>query len=162
MESGANYADTMVPNTTFLVDYCKRGSTKCKKCGRHILVGELRIGKSVKFKAKYIYQYLHTHCAFESFNKARLVANAITYMDDMLGFDLIKDEDRIKILQMLDKSNAERKRPFVEPKEIRKKVNRIPPPSELGYRPKLSSIKAPSIKVMYTNADQMTPSKKQN
>ena len=76
----------------------------------------------------------------------------------MLG--LIKDDDKTKILQMIDNVKTERKRPFVVPTKIRKKVIRIPTPSELGYRPRLSSIKAPSIKVMYTNADQMTTLKK--
>ena len=34
--------------STFLADYCKRGTTKCKKCKTKIADGELRIGKSVR------------------------------------------------------------------------------------------------------------------
>ena len=35
---------------SFLIDYCKRGTTKCKRCKKQIPLGELRIGKSVMFK----------------------------------------------------------------------------------------------------------------
>ena len=38
----------------FLVDYCKRGSTKCKRCHSRIPKDELRIGKSAPFKTKTI------------------------------------------------------------------------------------------------------------
>ena len=144
----------------FLVDYCKRGTTKCKRCKKQIPQGALRIGKSVQFKNKYIFQYLHTQCAFDSFKKARLAANTINCMDDIDGFDLLKDDDRIKILQMIDDAKAERKRPFDEPKDTRQKIKRIPFASELGYRPQLTSLKASTMKIMYTNADQFTPSKK--
>ena len=34
----------------FMVDYCKRGTTKCRRCRKNIPLAELRIGKSVKFK----------------------------------------------------------------------------------------------------------------
>ena len=144
----------------FLVDYCKRGTTKCKRCKKQISRGELRIGKSTQFKNKYIFQYLHTQCAFESFKKARLAANTITGIDDIDGFDLINDDDRVLILQMIDNTKTERKRPFDEPKDTLRKSKRIPFPSELGYRPRLSSVKASTLKIMYTNADQLTPSKK--
>ena len=139
----------------FLVDYCKRGTTKCKRCKKQISRGELRIGKSTQFKNKYIFQYLHTQCAFESFKKARLAANTITGIDDIDGFDLINDDDRVLILQMIDNTKTERKRPFDEPKDTLRKSKRIPFPSELGYRPRLSSVKASTLKIMYTNADQL-------
>ena len=160
LEKDARTEEIAGPNKAFLIDYCKRGTTKCKRCKKQIPKGELRIGKSFMFKTKYIFQYLHTQCAFDSFKKARLAVNTITCMDDMDGFELIEDDDRVKILQMIETANAERKRPFDEQKETRRKIRRIPFPSELGYRPRLSSLKAPSVKIMYTNADQITPSKK--
>ena len=72
----SDHADIAAQDKVFLVDYCKRGITKCKGCGKNIPKDELRIGKSVKFKDKYIYQYLHPQCAFDSFKKVRLAANA--------------------------------------------------------------------------------------
>ena len=53
----------------FLVDYCKRGSTRCKRCHRKIPKDELRIGKSAPFKTKTIIQYFHVQCVFDSFKK---------------------------------------------------------------------------------------------
>ena len=88
--------------TVFMVDYCKKGATKCRRCRKNILKGELRIGKSAWFKAKSIYQYFHVKCAFESFEKARSVANTIACMDDITGFDLIKDKERNFILKLMD------------------------------------------------------------
>ena len=78
----------------FLVDYCKRGSTKCKRCRKKIPKDELRIGKSAPFKTKTITQYFPVQCAFDSFKRARTSSNVITCMDDISGFELIHDEDR--------------------------------------------------------------------
>ena len=61
----------------WMVGYCKRGNTKCRRCRKKIPVAELRIGKPVKFKTKNIYHYFHVKCAFESFEKARSPANII-------------------------------------------------------------------------------------
>ena len=48
----------------FSVDYCKRGTTKCRKCKKNIPLTALRIGKLVRFKTKDIYHYFHVTCAF--------------------------------------------------------------------------------------------------
>ena len=82
----------------FLVDYCKRGTTKCRRCKKNILQGQLRIGRSAKLKGKDIYHYFHVICAFRLFEKSRSAANTITCMDDIMGFDLIKDEEKLDIL----------------------------------------------------------------
>ena len=78
----------------FSADYCKRGSTKCKVCKNRIQKGELRIGKSVPFKAINILKYYHLKCAFNSFKNARLAENVITCMDDINDFDLLIDTDK--------------------------------------------------------------------
>lgn len=123
-------------------------------------MGELRIGKSVQFKNRYILQYHHTQCAFDSFKRARLAVNTISCIDDVDGFELIKEKDRLAIVQMIDDAKMERRQPFEEPRDHSRKAKKIPPPSELGYRPRLSPLKVPTMKIMYTNADQLTSSKK--
>ena len=82
----------------FRVDYCKRSTTKCKKCKKTVHKDELRIGKLVPFKQKYIYQYYHPKCAFHAFEKARTKNNAITSIDDMDGFFTIRDDDTVILL----------------------------------------------------------------
>ena len=48
----------------FTVDHSKRGTAKCLVCSKGIAKDELRIGKSVLFKAKHILRYFHVGCAF--------------------------------------------------------------------------------------------------
>ena len=72
-----------VVDRLFSVDYCKRGTTKCKVCKKQIPKHDLRIGKSVQFKRKTIVQFHHITCAFKSFEKARPVRNVITTIDDV-------------------------------------------------------------------------------
>ena len=59
---------------------------------------------------------------------------------------------------MIDEANSQRQKPLAKPKK--KATQKIPFPSVVGYRPRLSSMKTPAIKIMYTNADQLTTSKK--
>ena len=142
----------------FLVDYCKRGSTKCKRCRRKIPKDELRIGKSAPFKTKTITQYFHVQCAFDSFKRARTSSNVITCMDDISGFELIHDEDRIKILHLMDETNAKRTVAQQKPKEKPKRAMSPQEPSK-SRKVKLKNSNLPAIKIMYTNADQLTTSK---
>ena len=116
--------------TGFMVDYCKKGVTKCRRCKKNIVKGELRIGKSAWFKDKSIYQYFHVKCAFESFEKTRSVANTITCMDDITGFELIKDNDRIFILKLMDEMIAKKTQLAVEslPKKVHTQKKKILPP----------------------------------
>ena len=111
----------------------------------------------VPFKAIHIVQYYHLNCAFESFHRARIAANAITCMDDIDDFDLIQDEDKIQILKLIDETNAARKKPFVEPTPRKNKpvqINDLPKARKL-----LIPSNLPSIPVLFTNADQLTGSK---
>ncbi len=149
--------ECLYPSKNFSVDYCKRGSTKCKKCKKNISKDEIRIGKSVPFKAIYILQYYHLKCAFDSFRRARVAENAITCMDDINYFDLIQDEDKIRILKLIDETNEARKKPLVEPTQRSKK------PVKIKDLPKARKLlipsNLPSIPVLFTNADQLTGSK---
>ena len=144
----------------FSIDYSKRGTAKCRICKKKIPMGEVRIGKLVPFREVHITQYFHLNCSFTSFKKARTVANVITCMDDVDGVELIDDDDRIKLNNMIESTNAERTKPLKEVNPRAKKSSRLQYPSEMGYRPRLSSMKSTSFKIMYTNADQLTPSKR--
>ena len=148
----------MESENKFLVDYCKRGTTKCKRCRLHIPKNELRIGKTVKFKIKFITQYFHAKCAFDSFQKTRNISNAITCMDHINGFDLITDEDRVKILQLMDEANAKRKTKSSSQTK-NPKAKTIPQEAAKSRLMKLKTSNLPAMNIMYTNADQLTTSK---
>ena len=77
-EGGELQNDHELGGKKFLVDHCKRGSTKCKVCKKSISKGDLRIGMLVAFKTTYIHQYHHIECAFKRFQRARVSTNAIT------------------------------------------------------------------------------------
>ena len=145
--------DSEAENRLFVVDYCKRNTTKCRRCKKCIQKDVLRIGKSVKFKNKLIYHYFHINCAFESFEKAKSVRNTITCMEDINGFELIKDEERILILKLMDKINA--KRAAVEEKKLKSEPKRAVPMGK-GSKTRLARLKSsnlPTLDVLYTNAD---------
>ncbi len=143
----------------FSVDYCKRGSTKCKICKKNIPKDEIRIGKSVPFKEKNILQYFHINCVFDSFRRARVRTSVITCMDDISNFDLIMDDDKIAILKLIDETNEARKKPLSEPARRRKKPVQIQESPKIRFK-RLKTSNLPSLKVMCTNADQLTSSKK--
>ena len=75
------------------IDYSKMGTAKCKRRGQIIVKGELRIGKYVLFKRKYILQYYHLQCAFDSFHNARLVTNTVMDKKEIEGFENITSEE---------------------------------------------------------------------
>ena len=147
------------PKQPFIVDYCKKGTTKCRRCKKNIPLAALRIGKLAKFKTKDIFHYFHVTCAFKSFEKARSSANTITCMDDIMGFDLIRDDERTMILQLMDEVNAKRMKNDANP--IKKAPKRIVPMGESAKArvTRLKSSNLPTLDVLYTNADQLTSSK---
>ena len=67
---------------------------------------ELRIGKSVPFKAIYIVQYCHVECAFVSFWRARLTAIAITISNELDGFCNVNGQDQSRISELIEMENT--------------------------------------------------------
>ena len=132
----------------FLVDYCKRGRTKCKKCRLQIPEKELRIGKTVKFKTKFIIQYFHVKCTFDSFQNARNSSNVITCVDDINDIDLITDEDRMKILQLMDEINEKRKAKASSKPKKYPKPKPIPQEASKSRLAKLKTSNLPAMNIL--------------
>ena len=144
-------------NKTFSIDYSKRGIAKYNKCKKIISKDCLIIGKMVPFKDRHIVQYFHPICAFKQFRNARVSTNVISDISEIENFNSIKDEDKSIIIDLIRSGNAERTTTL--PSSLQRKKT-LPYSSPLGYIPQLASFKVPSIKVMYTNADQLTTAKK--
>ena len=107
----------------------------------------------------HILQYHHLKCAFESFKRARVTTNAITCIDDISDFDLIKDDDKVRILNLIDETNDARKKPLSKP--IRRTKHPVPmQDTPIARFNRLKSSNLPTLKVIYTNADQLTSTKK--
>ena len=141
----------------FCTDYSVRGTAKCRVCKKAIKKGELRIGCYVTFKGKVITNYYHVLCFFDKMKKARTESNVIKGPKYIDGFDNIKPTDQLQLLDFIKADDETRTKPLL--KKYRKKIVSFQaPPNE--RRKKLKILKTPSIKIMFTNADQFTHSKK--
>ena len=122
-------------------------------CNKPIKEDELRIGKLIQFKERYITQYYHVNCAFDSFNKARVSANVICDQNELDGFDEIDDTDKCNIILLIENGNTSRNLSQL-----------LLPSKQIGAMKtlpntrwsQLKSSSLPAINVMFTNADQLT------
>lgn len=87
----------------FAVEVAKQGRAVCKKCKEKCLVGELRLAKLVHnpFGSGKMKSWHHIDCLFEIFSKQRQTTKRIESLDDIEGWDKLKDEDRDYILEKI-------------------------------------------------------------
>ena len=148
--------DTITPNN-FCIDYSKRGTAKCKACKKTIPKSELRIGMYANFRDRTIINCFHVSCVFAKMRRARTEANVIKTSSEIDGFENMSasEKDLIKKqIQELEEYKAA---------HPTKHYVRKPTSSQIPMtvrRKKLKMMKSPSMKVMFTNADQFTHSKK--
>ena len=141
----------------FSVDYSKRGTAKCKLCKNVIAKSEIRIGKSVPFKATYITQFHHVNCAFKKIQKARVASNVIKDVTELDSFDSIMNTDKVRISELIEKGNVASMSPLPEGYVTKKMVSiKAPLKPRISW---LQSTNLPSINVLFTNAGQLTSSK---
>ena len=141
----------------FSIDYSKRGTAKCKICKKCIPKNELRIGVYTVFKGKTITYYHHVACCFLKMKKARVELNVIQSPKDIDGFEEISEADQEVIVKLIDEDKSKRKAPFPLALDKKRPVRLI---TASERRKKLTMLKVPSIKVLFTNADQFTHAKK--
>ena len=147
---------TNTPNR-FCIDYSKRGTAKCKVCKKNIQKGELRIGMYAHFKDREITNYFHVACSFGKMRRARVDENAVKSPSEFDGFENISEADKIVITCLIQEVNDAR--PARPTKHYAKKTmsNQVP---MTVRRKKLKMLKTPSVRIMFTNADQFTHAKK--
>lgn len=80
----------------FEIEVAKNGRAGCKKCKQKCLQGETRIAKIVPnpFSDGKMKNWHHVDCLFEMFKKQRATTKRIESEDDILGFDLISDDEQ--------------------------------------------------------------------
>ena len=144
----------------FYIDYSVRGTAKCNKCNKCIPKNELRISKPAMYKKKEIKKSYHVACIFESFKKVRHAKNIITSVEQIIGFDIIKPEEQLDISQLVAQM-----KPICEQLQARN-ISAMPNSAEsTGKSSAKIKIKdlvcseRDSLKVLYTNADQLTSKK---
>ena len=153
-EEECNTEDT--PNK-FRVDYSKRGTAKCTVCKKCIPKEELRMGTYASFKGKTITTFHHVACFFQKMQKARVESNVIRNSSEIDGFDDISEADKESLLNRIREDESMRTTPLI--KSYDKKSVAITN-TPIKRRKKLRMMKTPSVKVMFTNADQFTHAKK--
>ena len=118
------------------------------------------MGKLVQFRAKFIHQNYHVDCLFESFKKARLAKNVISNIDEVDGIDCMKKSDIETIKSLIANFISTHDKPLPQEKKRTTKKVVLPILEESKQRKsKLKSTNIPSIKIMFTNTDQMTTTK---
>ena len=159
-------SEEVVPKSTeningsnkFSIDISKSGTAKCKKCRKLITKGTFRIGKLVPFKVGHINQFFHVDCAFDSFLEARLETNVIRDLNEINGIELVPVEVKSRICTLINDTVAKITRPLGKPKmKINESV--VLQTTSKSRKASLKSLSLPSLKVMFTNADQLSPSK---
>lgn len=85
----------------FLVEYASQGRAKCKTCKQQIEKSSTRIGKLVSNPFSedggMMKQWYHVPCIFDSLSRARATTKKIDSIDDLDGFNNLKDDDQQKI-----------------------------------------------------------------
>ena len=109
------------------------------------------------FKKGHIVEYRHVNCAFLTFRKAKILENIITDISQVDGLNEITDADRSRINELVQSENTLRK-PLPKTR-INEKISK-PTVSSKRRKNALLQSDLPVIPVMFTNADQFTPSKK--
>ena len=105
----------------------------------------------VPFKGKVIINYYHVSCSFGKMQKARVESNVIQNSKEIDGFECISKVDQSIISKCIKVNKDLRTTPFTQ--GYKKK-------SISMRRRKLKVLNSPSIKIMFTNADQFIHSKK--
>ena len=90
----------------FSIDYSKRGTAKCRKCNKAITKGEIRIGKSMKFKVWVHLSLLHLDCIFKSFQRAKSTVTIIKDINDINGIESITPQEKLQVKKLIENLNA--------------------------------------------------------
>ena len=74
---------------------------------------ELRIGKYVLFKCKYILQYYHVRCTFDSFRQMCQISDKHRngYIKEIEGAENITSDEKISIVKLISEVNTNRSKP---------------------------------------------------
>ena len=156
-ENEAESEITTITSNKFCIDYSKRGTAKCKACRKCIPKEELRIGMYAHYKHKVITNYFHVPCSFGKMHRARVASNVIQDPSEIDGFDNIILADKALVIGLIEEYQEKRTTPLAATYAKKTKNAQVP----LSVRrKKLKVLKTPSVKVMFTNADQFTHSKK--
>ena len=142
----------------FSVERAKSGRSTCRDCKKKINKDVLRISKLIPFKDIHVNQFFHVDCAFQTFKRARLRGNIIGEIGDVDGVESLRVNEVQVLIDAIQKANAERTNNLPEEyHRAKKKIELVAPAN--ARKAKLKSSTIPTMKILFTNADQLTESK---
>ena len=154
-----NFAVSLTCNK-FKVDHSKLGTAKCRKCKKSILRGTLRIGKYVPYKTVIILHYFHIECGFDLMRRSRVPSNTVKDVSELDGIDSITNDEISQITKLIQATppvitTVTTPRPTTQ---LANGTDTTPNSTKCRIKT-LKSQNLPSLKIMFTNADQLTTSK---
>ena len=120
-------------------------------------LSELERRRSVQSRSNYP-GFFHIDCAFQTFLKSKLETNIIRDVNEIDGIKFILFEVKSRIENLIADTIKWIKKPLVKPAAIINKYV-LTLGSSVPQKMKLKQLGLHTLKVMFTNADQMTPSK---
>ena len=130
---GGMMSGLLGPNT-FRADYATTrvaGRSRCKKCRKMFNLGDVRVGKRPPrvredVPAVRVHWY-HPACIFKSFERAAYKTKTLERVDDVEGFDNLRDADRADLAARTAAWSARRAAQFAhsKPKKGRGKKRRV-------------------------------------
>ena len=115
------------------------------------------MGMYARFKSKVIINYYHVSCTFKKMRNARIDTNVIKGPDEIDGFECLSTANKEIISRHIQDDKDKRTAPL-KTSYKKKAISIQAPPKE--RRKTLKTMETPSIKILFTNADQFTHSKK--
>ena len=111
------------------------------------------------FKVGHTLHYFHIDCAFASFRNTRSVTNVITDTNEIDGTESITKEEHLRIKKLVEDANKIRTKPMLRTSAKKVQKSALMRGKSNSREDRIISLHIPSIKVMFTNADQLTSSK---
>ncbi|XP_038060939.1 DNA ligase 3-like [Patiria miniata] len=146
----------------YSVDYARMGTSKCKKCKQGIAKKEARIAKLVSNpfseEGGDMKQYHHIKCMFEALLRARPTTKKIDDPEDLEGFDLMEDEDKKTIKELIQDLATKTKNKASTPAKKKAAQAKLSPsgqvvsPSKKAPTPTASNSDVPSTSTSVASA----------
>ena len=130
---GGMMSGLLGPNT-FRADYATTrvaGRSRCKKCRKYFHAGDVRVGKRPprvrEDVAAVRVHWYHPACIFKSFERAAYKTKTLERVDDVEGFENLRDADRADLAARIAAWSARRSAQFAhhKPKKGRGKKRKV-------------------------------------
>eukprot|EP00057_Strongylocentrotus_purpuratus_P017005 XP_011671479.1 PREDICTED: DNA ligase 3 [Strongylocentrotus purpuratus] len=123
------FSSVMDDEKSFMVDYARLGTSKCKKCKQGIEKKSPRIAKlstnPFSDDGSMMKNYFHINCVFETFVRARATTKKIEDPSDLDGFEKMEEEEKKLIRKNIEELLSRVKTPKKTPAKKKATVQSV-------------------------------------